>query len=401
MTRHPPKEGFATRAIHFGYEPADCCGSLTPPIFQTATYAFDSLEDAEAVFRGEREGYVYGRTRNPTQSILEERLASLEEAEAGLAMASGMAAISSTMLSLLQTGDKVLLDHTLYGNSFALFMRGMPRFGILAEAVDFTDLDALEKAAKRSAPKVIFCETPGNPTLRVLDIGAISVIAKNAGALLVVDNTFATPALQQPIRLGADLVVHSATKYIGGHGDLVAGAVLGSKKHVDAIRQEALRYLTGATMSPFTAFLLLRGLKTLELRMQRHCSSALAAARMLEEHPAVAMVFYPGLEKSKFYDLAARQMSAFGGLLAIELRGGKNAAVRFINSLALARRAVSLGDAETLVQHPASMTHATYSQKERERYGISESLVRISVGLETPADIQNDIHQALHAASKP
>ncbi|MGE5369284.1 MAG: trans-sulfuration enzyme family protein, partial [Chloroflexota bacterium] len=222
----------------------------------------------------------------------------------------------------------------------------------------------------------------------------------SAGALLVVDNTFATPALQQPILLGADLVVHSATKYIGGHGDLVAGAVLGSKGHIEAIRREALRYMTGATMSPFTAFLLLRGLKTLELRMQRHCASALAVARMLEKHPAVDTVFYPGLETSKFHPLAAQQMSAFGGLIAIELRGGKMAAVRFINNLTLARRAVSLGDAETLVQHPASMTHATYSQEERERYGISESLVRISVGLETPADIENDLQEALHAASK-
>jgi methionine-gamma-lyase len=400
MTKQPTKDGFATRAIHFGYEPAGCCGSLTPPIFQTATYAFDSLEDAEAVFRGERSGYVYGRTRNPTQNILEERLASLEEAQAGLAMASGMAAISSTMLSLLQTGDRVLIDHTLYGNSFALFMHGMPRFGIFAEAIDFTDLDAVEKATKKSSPKVIFCETPGNPTLRVLDISAISVIARSAGALFVVDNTFATPALQQPIRLGADLVVHSATKYIGGHGDLVAGAVLGSKKLVDSIRREALRCMTGATMSPFTAFLLLRGLKTLELRMQRHCSSALTVARMLEEHPAVATVFYPGLESSRFHGLAARQMSASGGLLAFELHGGKKAAVQFINNLALARRAVSLGDAETLVQHPASMTHATYTEEERERYGIRDSLVRISVGLETPSDIENDIQQALHEASK-
>ncbi len=219
--------------------------------------------------------------------------------------------------------------------------------------------------------------------------------------MLVVDNTFATPALQQPIRLGADLVVHSATKYIGGHGDLVAGAVLGSKGHIDVLRREALRYMTGATMSPFTAFLLLRGLKTLELRMQRHCASALAIAKILEDHPAVDTVLYPGLETSKFYPLAAQQMSAFGGLIAIELHGGKMAAVRFINSLTLARRAVSLGDAETLVQHPASMTHATYSQNEREQYGISEALVRISVGLETPTDIEHDIREALHAVLKP
>lgn len=401
MAKHRTIEGFATRAIHFAYEPAEFCGSLTPPIFQTATYALDSLQDAEAIFRGEQSGYVYGRTRNPTQSILEERLANLEDAEAGLAMASGMAAISSTMLSLLKTGDKVLLDHTLYGNTFALFMRCMPRFGIMPELIDFTDLTALENAVKKFTPKAIFCESPGNPTLRVLDIGAISMIAQATGALFIVDNTFATPALQQPIRFGADLVVHSATKYIGGHGDVLAGAVLGSKELVDAIRREALRCMTGATISPFTAFLLLRGLKTLELRMQRHCSSALSIAKLLADHPAVAAVFYPGLENSKFHKLAAKQMSAFGGLLAFELHGGKKAAERFINNLALVRLAVSLGDAETLVQHPASMTHATYTTEERERFGISEGLVRISVGLETLTDLQNDVLEALHSAAQP
>ena len=391
------KTGFATRAIHYGYDPAEHDGALTPPVYMTSAYAFESVEDAEALFRGEREGYVYGRTRNPTQALFERRCADLEEAEAALATASGMAAISSTLLSLLGAGDRVLIDHTLYGNSFALFMRGMPRFGVQVAAVDFTDLDAVEHAVREFEPKLIFCESPSNPTLKVLDIGAIARLGHRRGAILVVDNTFATPFLQRPTVFGAGLVVHSATKYIGGHGDVIAGVICGSKNVVDAIRREAMRYMTGATISPFAVFLLLRGLKTLELRMQRHCASALAIARMLEKHPAVAKVHYPGLSSSPFHALASRQMLAFGGLVAFELHGGKKAGARFMNRLALARRAVSLGDAATLVQHPASMTHANYTAEERARYGIDDGLIRISVGLETLADIESDLVQALDA----
>ena len=389
--------GFATRAIHFGYDPANYCGALTPPVFMTSTYAFQTLEDGEALFRGEREGYVYGRTRNPTQSLFEQRLASLEGAEAGLATASGMAAISSTLWSLLEAGDQVLIDHTLYGNSFVLFMRGLPRFGVKVATADFTDIGTVEDALKKFAPKLVFCESPGNPTLRVVDIRAIALMAHRIGALLVVDNTFATPALQQPILLGADLVVHSATKYIGGHGDLIAGVVAGSKNIVETIRREALRYFTGATIAPLTVFLLLRGLKTLELRMERHCSSALAIAKVLERHPAVATVYYPGLENSPFHKLARLQMKGFGGLVAFELHGGKKAGMQFVNHLALASRAVSLGDAETLVQHPASMTHAAYTVEERAQYGISDGLIRFSVGLETLSDIESDVLLALDA----
>lgn len=389
------KSGFATRAIHQGYDPADWRGALTPPVFMTSAYAFGSAEEGEALFRGEREGYVYGRTRNPTQALFEQRIASLEDAEAGLATSSGMAAIGSTFLSLLRSGDKVLIDHTLYGNSFALCMSGLPRFGIRVDAVDFTDLDVVEDALKRSTPNLVFCESPGNPTLRIIDIAAVAGMAHRVGALLIIDNTFATPVLQRPITMGADLVVHSATKYIGGHGDLLAGAVAGPKAIIETIRREGLRYLTGATLAPMTAFLLLRGLKTLELRMERHCSSALAIARLLDRHAAVAVVFHPGLKDSPFHDLAKRQMTGFGGIIAFELRGGKEAGMRFMNRLALASRAVSLGDAETLVQHPASMTHSTYTAEERKRHGISDSLIRLSIGLETLSDIANDITRAL------
>jgi methionine-gamma-lyase len=254
----------------------------------------------------------------------------------------------------------LVIDHTLYGNSFVLFVRGLPRFGVKVVVADFTDLDAVEAAIGLGAPKLVFFESPANPNLRIIDIAAVSRIAHQAGALAIVDNTFATPALQQPILLGADLVVHSATKFIGGHGDLIAGVVAGPKSIVEMIRGHGLRYLTRATIAPLTAFLLLRGLKTLELRMERHCSSALAIAELLEQHRAVTWVSYPGLAHSPFHQLARRQMAAFGGLVACELRGGKKEGVGFMNRLSLVTRAVSLGDAETLVQHPSSMTHSTY-----------------------------------------
>jgi methionine-gamma-lyase len=389
------KPGFATRAIHQAQEANEFLGALTPPVFMTSTYGFTTVEEGEAIFRGDAQGYVYGRTRNPTQALFEARIASLGGAETGLALASGMAAISATMFSLLEAGDRVLFNNMLYGNSFELFARGLPRLGIESMVVDFTDLDEVAKMLEHRRPKLIFFETPSNPALTVVDISAIAALAKQAGALTVVDNTFATPLLQRPLELGADLVIHSATKYLGGHGDLIAGAVAGPGRLIDEIRRKGLRNLTGATIAPMTAFLLLRGLKTLELRMDRHCSSALAIAQGLQSHPAVSWVSYPGLEGSRFYEVAQRQMSAFGGLIACELHGGKRAGVEFMNRLKLARLAVSLGDAETLVQHPASMTHATYTPEERVQHGISDGLIRFSIGLESLADIQEDIFAAL------
>jgi methionine-gamma-lyase len=389
------KLGFATRAIHDGREANDFLGALTPPVFMTSTYAFPTVEEGEAIFRGDAQGYVYGRARNPTQALFEARMASLEGAEAGLALASGMAAIGATMFSLLQAGDRVLFNNMLYGNSFELFARGLPRFGIESTVVDFTDLDRVEATLRRLRPKLVFFETPSNPTLAVVDIAAVCALARQAGALTVVDNTFATPLLQRPLELGADLVVHSATKYLGGHGDVIAGVVVGAARLIDEIRGKGLRNLTGATLAPMTAFLLLRGLKTLELRMERHCASAMAIAQDLVSHPAVSSVSYPGLEGSPFYETARRQMAAFGGMVACELHGGKAAGMEFMNRLKLVRLAVSLGDAETLVQHPASMTHATYKPEERAQHGISEGLMRFSIGLESPVDIQEDIFDAL------
>jgi methionine-gamma-lyase len=350
------------------------------------------------LFLGQREGYVYGRTRNPGQSLLEERLASLEGGEAALAVASGMAAISALAWTLLAAGDRVLVNHTLYGNSYALFTRGLARFGVETTVADFTRPEEVAETIDRLRPRLVYFETPANPTLAVIDIAAIAAPARAAGALTVVDNTFATPALQRPLGLGADLVVHSATKFLGGHGDLIAGALIGPKALVERVRGHGLRYLTGATIAPLSVFLLLRGLKTLELRMERHSASALAVARLLRGHPKVASVAYPGLPDHPGHALACRQMEGFGGLVAFELAGGLAAGMRFMNRLALVTRAVSLGDAETLVQHPASMTHSPYSPEERRRHGIGEGLIRLSVGLETLTDLEDDILQALEEA---
>ncbi|MBV9705068.1 MAG: aminotransferase class I/II-fold pyridoxal phosphate-dependent enzyme, partial [Methylobacteriaceae bacterium] len=255
--RRNAEQGFATRAIHLGYDPSDEHGALTPPIFMTSTYAFESAEAGSEMFRGERPGYVYGRTRNPTQSLLEERLASLEGGERGLAVASGMAAIGSTFFTLLNAGDEVVIDHTLYGNSFAFFTKGLTRFGVTIRLADLTDPASLPRFLT-GRTKVVYFETPANPNLRVIDIAQVSMAAQAVSALVVVDNTFATPALQQPLKLGADLVLHSATKYLGGHGDLLGGIVVGRAELVDRIRGHGLRVLTGATLSPLNAFLILR-----------------------------------------------------------------------------------------------------------------------------------------------
>jgi len=386
--------GFSTRAIHLGYDPATEKGALIPPIFMTSTYALESAEAGAEMFRGERAGYIYGRTRNPTQALLEERLASLEGGEAGLALASGMGAITSLIWSLVSAGDEVVIDHTIYGSSFAFFTKGLGRFGVTTRLADLTRPETLEAVLGKKT-RVVFFETPANPNLRVIDIRRVADIAHGAGAKVVVDNTFASPALQRPLEFGADVVVHSATKYLGGHGDLLAGIVVGSTELIGQVRGMGLRWLTGATLSPLNAFLILRGLKTLELRMERHSRSALAVAELLAEHPAVSQLSYPGLPSFPQYELARRQMSRPGGLIAFELKGGLSAGLALMNGLKLATRAVSLGDAETLVQHPATMTHATYTAEERAEHGIGDGLLRLSIGLENVEDILEDVQQAL------
>ncbi|MDZ4735029.1 MAG: methionine gamma-lyase [Rhodospirillaceae bacterium] len=389
--------GFATRAIHEGYDPADEQGALTPPIYMTSTYAFESAEAGGELFRGERAGYIYGRTRNPTQALLETRMASLEGGEAAVAFASGIGAITSMVWSLVSAGDDVIVDHTIYGSSYAFFMNGLTRFGVTVQAIDLTEPENIARALKKNT-KLVFFETPANPNLRIIDIAAIAKLAKPAGALVAVDNTFCSPALQRPLEFGADLVVHSATKYLGGHGDLLGGVCIGSTDLMKQVRLLGLRSLTGATLSPINAFLILRGLKTLKLRLERHSQSAHAIAEAIQDHPSIDRLDYPGLASFAGHALAKKQMSAFGGMISLELKGGMSAGLAFMNRLELVTRAVSLGDAETLVQHPASMTHSTYSAEERAQHGIGDGLIRLSVGLEEVEDLVADILQALDGA---
>lgn len=389
--------GFSSRAIHHGYDPAENQGALTPPMHLASTFAFDSAEQGGAIFAGEQPGYFYSRISNPTLDLLEQRIATLEGAEAGVATASGMGAITAVMWSLLEAGDEIITDRTLYGCTFAFFRHGLARFGVKVTHVDLTDPAALA-AAMNDKVKVVYFETPANPNMRLVDIAAISAVAKAGGAQVVVDNTYATPALTRPIELGADVVVHSATKYLGGHGDLVGGLVAGSAATMQQVRLVGLKDMTGAVMSPFTATLIMRGLKTLALRMERHSTTAMQVARWLETQPQVAAVHYPGLPSFGQHDLASRQMALPGGMIAFDLAGGYDQGIAFMNRLQMILRAVSLGDAETLVQHPASMTHSTYTPEERAEHGIGEGLLRLSVGLEDAEDIFADLQQALAAS---
>lgn len=390
--------GFSTRAIHHAYNPYAGDGALNPPLHISSTYTFPTVEDGAARFAGEQAGYVYSRVGNPTTALLEARLAELEGGEAALVTASGMGATTSLMWTLLQPGDEIIADKTLYGCTFGFFNHGLAKFGVRITHVDLTDPAQLAAAISRQT-RVVFFETPANPNMRLIDIAAIAEIAHAHGAQVVVDSTYCTPYLQRPLELGADFVVHSATKYLGGHGDLLAGAIVGPKESLDRVRFYGLKDMTGAVLSSQDAFLVLRGLKTLALRMQRHSDNALGLARYLASHPKVAVCHYPGLPDFPQHDLARRQMKLPGGMLAFELKGGLAAGKRFMNALRLITRAVSLGDAESLAQHPASMTHSFYTPEERAEHLISEGLVRLSAGLEDLDDLLADVAQALDAPS--
>ncbi len=395
-TQYPA--GFATRAIHLGYDPAQHEGALTPPLHLTSTFAFEDADAGAAAFAEPGSAHIYSRISNPTLDLLERRCASLEGAEAGLALASGMGAIASAFWTFLSPGDEVITDETLYGCTFSFMRHGLAKFGITVTHVDMTEPEKL-RAALSPRTRVVYFETPANPNMRLVDIAAISAIAKAHGVKTIVDNTYATPVLTRPITLGADIVVHSATKYMGGHGDLIGGIAVGRAEDIAQIRLVGMKDMTGAVMAPFNAMLVLRGLKTLKLRVERHCENAMAVACMLEHHPAVAAVHYPGLPSFPQHALAKRQMPGFGGMIAFELKGGLIAGRTMMNRLTLIRRAVSLGDAETLIQHPASMTHSTYTPEERARHGISEGLIRLSVGLEDIDDIMADLDHALSTSA--
>lgn len=391
---HLQNAGFATRQIHAGKE-KNSAGALSTPIYQTSTFAFDTVEQGGARFAGQESGYIYTRLANPSLLQVEEKLAALEGGEAALATASGMGAVSATLWSLVEAGDEIVADETLYGCTFTLLTHGLTKFGVKVTLVDMSDAENVKKALTPKT-KVVYFETPCNPTLKLVDIQAVAEAAHtyNPAIQVVTDNTFCSPYLQRPLELGADIVVHSATKYINGHGDVVAGFVAGSKEFITQVKMFGLKDMTGAVLGPQEAFLILRGLKTFEIRMQRHCDNARKLAAYLAAEPKVEKVYFPGLESHPNHEVAKKQMKDFGAMISIEVKGGKAAGMKLVNALKMSTIAVSLGDAETLVQHPASMTHSAYSSEELKEAGIPEGLVRISVGLENPEDIIADFQQA-------
>lgn len=388
------KCGLGTTAIHAGTL-KNLYGTLAMPIYQTSTFIFDSAEQGGRRFALEEAGYIYTRLGNPTTTVLENKIAALEEGEAAVATSSGMGAISSTLWTVLKAGDHIVTDKTLYGCTFALMCHGLTRFGIDVTFVDTSNLDEVKNAMKENT-RVVYLETPANPNLKIVDIEALAKIAHtNPNTLVIVDNTFATPYMQKPLTLGADVVVHSVTKYINGHGDVIAGLVITNKALADQIRFVGLKDMTGAVLGPQDAYYIIRGMKTFEIRMERHCKNARKVVEFLNNHPKIEKVYYPGLETHPGYEIAKKQMKDFGAMISFELKGGFEAGKTLLNSLKLCSLAVSLGDTETLIQHPASMTHSPYTKEEREAAGITDGLVRLSVGLENVEDIIADLEQGL------
>jgi methionine-gamma-lyase len=368
-------------------------GALTPPIYQTSTFVFPDAETGEARFAGDQAGYVYTRIGNPTLTLFEEKMAELEGAEAALAFGSGMAAVSAVLIGLVKSGDHILCSEGLYGCTYGLLNMLREKFDVQFTLVDMTNREQVEQAI-RPETKVCYIETPINPTIKLVNLKALSKLAKQHGMTTVVDNTLLSPHFQRPLQLGCDVVLHSATKYIGGHGDVIAGVLCGKQELIDQIRMTTLKDI-GGVLSPFDAWLLIRGLKTLGVRMDRHAQSALDVAKFLEGLDQVSHVYYPELPSFAQYELGKEQMQGAGGVLSFHIKGGKREAQAFINRLKLIKIAVSLGDAETLVQHPATMTHAVVPEEERKQMGITDSLIRLSIGLEDVEEIKNDLKKAL------
>ena len=390
------EQGFTTRAIHSGNEWNQTRG-LTPPIFQTSTFTLENLEEGVKMGQTVAPPEFYTRWGNPTTKQFEAVMAELEGAEAALALSSGMGAISTLILSLLQAGDHLLVGRSIYSGVHELANGILPRFGVESSAVDASDLDALA-AAITPRTKALIVESPTNPTLEICDLEKVAALCREKQVVSIIDNTFATPVNQNPIALGFDAVVHAATKAIGGHSDVTAGVIC-STEEIIAGCWGFLKIL-GASLSPFEAWLLLRGLKTLELRVLQQNTSALELARFLESRQDMEKVNYPGLESHEAHELASAQMSGFGGMLSFELSGGVERGMRFADQLAVIQPAVSLGGAESILQHPASMSHGALGEAELEKAGIAGGLFRLSVGLENTSDLQADLEQALDSSTR-
>ena len=385
---------FETSVIHDGYDASEMSGSLVPPLFQTSTYTFETAEQGERRFAGEEEGYIYSRLGNPTVSVLEERIATLENGERGLAFGSGMAAISAILIALTKANDHVLCSIGLYGCTFGLLKMMEEKYNI---SHDLSAMETKEEIRSLIRPETtcIYVETPINPTMKLIDLQMVAEVAKEYDIPVVVDNTFSTPYLQRPLDLGCDVVVHSATKYIGGHGDVVAGLAVGKKDFLDTVAGTTLKDI-GGIIAPFDAWLLIRGLKTLPIRMDRHCDNAEKIFEKLRNHPKVAKIYYPNDEKHPDFPIREKQMKRGGGMISFEINGTKEDAQAMLNRLKFLKIAVSLGDAETLIQHPATMTHAVIPKESRLAMGITDQLIRLSVGLEAWEDVWNDLEQALN-----
>lgn len=388
------KTGFATRAVHVGAE-KNQYGTLASPIYQTSTFVFDNAEQGGRRFALEEGGYIYTRLGNPTLTAVEQKVASLEGAEACMSASSGMGAITSAIWVCVEQGDHIVAGKTLYGCTYAFLEHGLKRYGVGVTFVDTRDPENVRKAMRPNT-KLVYVETPANPNMYISDIEAIAKIAHaQEGVRVMVDNTFCTPYLCRPLEFGADIVVHSATKFLNGHGDVIAGFVCGSQEYIDQVRLLGVKDLTGSVLGPFEAFLINRGIKTLHVRMDRHCENAQKVAEFLEKHPKVESIAYPGLASFPQKSLADKYMKKPGSMIAFEIKGGLEAGRKLMNSVHLAALAVSLGDTETLIEHPASMTHSPYTPEERAASDISEGMVRLSVGLEDAEDIIADLKQAL------
>lgn len=399
MTEEKDDYQFATKAVHAGYDPyGDNNNSRAVPIYQTTSYMFDDADHAADLFALEEEGNIYTRIGNPTNEVLEKRVAALEGAEAGVATSSGMSAINLTALTLCDGPGEIVASKYIYGGTYHLFTDTLPKYKINTKFVEPHDLANWESAITEET-KFLYLESPGNPTLDIVDIEQIAELAHKHDLKLVVDNTFNSPYLCQPIELGADIVVHSTTKYIGGHGSSIGGIVVGPEDFIAKARTEGYRD-TGPALSPMNAWLFIQGLETLPLRMEKHSSNALEVANWLEQHEQVAWVRYPGLDSHPQHELAKKQLKDFGGMICFGIKGGLEAGKQLINNVQLCSLLANIGDTKSLIIHPASTTHEQLSKEEQEEAGITDNLIRLSVGIENVNDIINDLEQAFNQLTK-
>ena len=400
MDKSFPLSGWGSVAIHGGHE-QDPRYAHQVPIYASSTYVFDTAEQGMRRFSGQEEGYIYSRWGNPTMTEAEQKIVALEtfgvncEAK-GILHASGMAAISTMLLATLKPGDKIITHFSLYGGTDELVSKVLPSYGITAVIIDLRNLQQAEDILKSDPSiRLMYLETPANPTIQCVDIDSLGKLAKQYNLLVACDNTFATPYLQQPFRYAVDFIVHSTTKFLNGHGTAIGGVLIGKDIDFMNTRMTKVHRLLGGNANPFDAFMLIQGIKTLELRMDRHCNNAMEVANFLEKHKAIARVNYTGLSSHPDHAVAKKQMRHPGAMLSFELKEGMNGGIKFMNKLKMCVRTVSLGTCDTLLSHPASMTHHSIPKEEKEKYGITDGLIRMNVGIENVKDIINDLEQAL------